>query len=67
MLAPQGLGVTEVSLVALLSSSNDDTGIALAVLFGGYRLAQVVRDLMTAAAAEVLAKRHVRREAKKPE
>lgn len=60
--APQGLVVTEVSLVALLAVSNDNTGIALAVLFGGYRLVQVARDLMAAAAAEVIARHRARRE-----
>ena len=55
--APQGLGVTEVSLVALLSASDDDTGIALAVLFGGYRLVQIARDMLAAATAELIARR----------
>ena len=55
--APQGLGVTEVSLVALLTANNDDTGIALTVLFGGYRLVQIARDTLAAATAELITKR----------
>lgn len=59
--APQGIGVTELSLVALLSASDDGASIALAVLFGGYRLVQAARDMLAAAAAEVIAKRPARR------
>ena len=55
--APQGLGVTEVSLVALLTANNNDTGIALAVLFGGYRLVQLARDTLAATTAELTARR----------
>ena len=59
--APQGLGVTEVSLVALLSANSDDTGIALAVLFGGYRLVQAARDILAAATAELITRRQTQR------
>ena len=59
--APQGLGVAEVSLVGLLAAGDESAGIALAVLFGGYRLVQVARDVLAAAAAEIIARRRVRR------
>ena len=61
VLAPQGLGVAELSLVALLGSG-ERGGIALAAIFAGYRVIQVVRDLGAAAAGEVIASRRVRRE-----
>ena len=61
VLAPQGLGVAEVSLVALLASAGD-TGVALALVFGGYRLVQLARDMLAAAVAEVIATRRARRE-----
>ena len=59
--APQGLGVAEVTLVGLLAAGDDSAGIALAVLFGGYRLVQVARDVLAASAAEIIARRRVRR------
>ena len=57
MFAPQGLGVAEVSLVGLLAAGDEDAGIALAVLFAGYRLVQAVRDVLAASAAEVVSRR----------
>ena len=56
--APQGIGVAELSLIALLP---DAEGVAMAVVLGGYRLVQLVRDLAAAVAAEVIATRRVRR------
>ena len=59
--APQGLGVTELSLVGLLAAGDDGTGLALAILFGGYRLLLAARDVLAAGAAEVIARRRARR------
>lgn len=59
--APQGLGVAEVSLVGLLAAGDDGAGIALAVLFAGYRLVQLARDVLAASAAEIISKRRARR------
>ena len=59
--APQGIGVAEVSLVGLLAAGDDGAGIALAVLFGGYRLVQVARDMLAASAAEIISRRQARR------
>ena len=59
--APQGIGVAEISLIALLAAGDDNGSIAaLAVLFGGYRLVQLARDMAAAAAAEVIARRQTR-------
>ena len=60
VLAPQGLGVAELSLVALLAGSAE-TGVALALVIGGYRLVQLARDMLAASAAEVIATRRARR------
>ena len=60
VLAPQGIGVAELGLVALLGSG-ERGGIAIVAIFAGYRLVQVVRDLVAAAAAEVIASRRARR------
>ena len=59
--APQGLGVAEISLVGLLATGDDGADLALAVLFGGYRLLLAARDLFAAGAAEIIARRRVRR------
>lgn len=59
--APQGLGVAEVSLVGLLAAGDNEAGIALAVLFGGYRLVQALRDSIAASAAEIISRRRARR------
>ena len=59
--APQGIGVAEVSLVGLLAAGDDEAGIALAVLFGGYRLVQAARDMLAALAAEITSRRRARR------
>ena len=58
VIAPQGIGVTEVSLAGLLQA---DQGGAqslaeLAVILGGYRLVLAARDLTAAAAGEITAK-----------
>lgn len=59
--APQGLGVAEVSLVGLLAAGDDGAGIALAVLFAGYRLVQLARDVLAASTAEIISRRRARR------
>ena len=59
--APQGLGVAEVSLVGLLAAGDDGATLALAVVFGGYRLVLACRDLLAAVAAEIIARRRARR------
>ena len=61
VLAPQGLGVAEVGLLALLSTEGGH-GIAMATVFAGYRIVLFARDLLAAAAAEVIATRAVRQE-----
>ena len=58
--APQGFGVAELSLAALLPNDDVD-GIAMAVVFGGYRLVQLVRDMVAATAGEVISTRRARR------
>ncbi len=60
--APQGVGVAEVSLVGLVAAGDGGAGIALAFLFGGYRLLLLARDVVAASAAEVIARRRARRE-----
>ena len=60
LVAPQGLGVAELGLVALLAS-DDRGGIAIATVFAGYRIVQVFRDAISAAAGEVIASRRARR------
>ena len=60
LVAPQGLGVAELGLVALLAS-DDRGGIAIATVFAGYRIVQVFRDVISAATGEVIASRRVRR------
>ena len=59
--APQGLGVAEISLVGLLAVGDDGTDVALAVLFGGYRLLLAARDMLAAGAAEIIARRRAQR------
>ena len=60
VLAPQGIGVAELGLVALLGSG-ERGGIAMAAVFAGYRFVQIVRDLAAAAAGEFIAIRRARR------
>lgn len=60
VLAPQGIGVAEFGLVALLGSG-ERGGIAIVAIFAAYRLVQVARDLVAAAAGEVIASRRARR------
>lgn len=60
VLAPQGLGVAELSLVAILASG-DRGGVAIAALFAGYRIVLIARDVVAAAASEVIASRRARR------
>ncbi|GEM_PF-449550 len=59
--APQGIGVAELGLVALLASE-DTGGIALAAVFAGYRIVQAFRDGLAAVAGEIIAIRRARRE-----
>ena len=59
VLAPQGIGVAELSLVALLATGDDAT-VALGFVFGGYRLVLAARDVTAALAAELLARRRLR-------
>lgn len=59
--APQGIGVAEVGLVALLAAGNDESGIAMAAVFAGYRLVQAMRDILATACAEVISRRRVQR------
>ena len=58
--APQGFGVSELSLTAMLPNE-EVAGIAMAVVFGGYRLVQLARDMAAASIAEVIATRRARR------
>lgn len=58
--APQGFGVAELSLLALLPNDNAE-GLAIAVVFGGYRLVQLARDMIAAATAEIISTRRARR------
>lgn len=59
--APQGIGVAELGLVALLASE-DSGGIAIAAVFAGYRIVQAFRDGLATVAGEIIAIRRVRRE-----
>ena len=58
MVAPQGIGVTEVSLAGLLQANKEGAQslAELAVILGGYRLVLAVRDLTAAATGEVIAR-----------
>ena len=60
VVAPQGLGVTELSLVAILAT-DDHGGVALAAVFAGYRVVLLARDGLAAASGEIIASRRVRR------
>lgn len=57
VVAPQGIGVAEVSLAGLLQAGKEGAqSLAdLAVLLGGYRVVLAGRDLLAAAAAELTA------------
>ncbi len=57
--APQGFGVAEASLVALLATDETET-LALAVVFGGYRAVQLIRDVTASPIAEVISMRRAR-------
>lgn len=59
--APQGIGVAEIGLVALLVAGNDESGIAMAAVFAGYRLVQAMRDILATVGAEVIARYRVQR------
>ena len=63
VVAPQGIGVTEVSLAGLLQANKEGAQslAELAVILGGYRLVLAVRDLTAAAAGEVTARARARR------
>lgn len=58
VIAPQGIGVTEVSLAGLLQADQEGAQslAELAVILGGYRLVLAARDLTAAAAGEVTAR-----------
>ncbi len=56
--APQGIGVFEVSMTAVLSA---EAVAGTAVVLGGYRLVLLARDLIAAPAAELVAARRARR------
>ncbi len=58
--APQGIGVAELGLVALLASE-DSGGIALAAVFAGYRIVLAFRDGLASVAGEIIAIRRARR------
>ena len=60
VLAPQGLGVAELSLVALLAT-DDQGGVAIAAVFAGYRVVLIARDVVAAASGEIIASRRARR------
>ena len=59
--APQGIGVAEIGLVALLVAGNDESGIAMAAIFAGYRVVQAMRDILATVGAEVIARLRVQR------
>ena len=59
--APQGIGVAELGLVALLASGSRG-GMAIAAVFAGYRIVQALRDGVAAVTGEIIAIRRVRRE-----
>ena len=59
VLAPQGLGVAELSLAAILAA-DDGGGLAIAAVFAGYRVVLMARDVLAAAAGEVIASRRAR-------
>ena len=59
VVAPQGLGVAELSLAAILAS-DDRGGLAIAALFAGYRIVLMARDVLAAGAGEVIASRRAR-------
>ena len=56
---PQGVGVVEFGLVALLAVEGADQ-VALGFVFGGYRLVMMVRDGAVAAVGEIIAMRQAR-------
>ena len=60
VLAPQGLGVAELSLVAILAT-DDVGGVAIAAVFAGYRVVLIARDVLAAASGEIIASRRARR------
>lgn len=52
--APQGIGITEASLLALLT--HEDSGfIGLTIIFASYRLIQLLRDIVAVIAGETFA------------
>ena len=59
VLAPQGIGVAETGLVALLASG-ESSAIAFGLVFAGYRLVLLARDAVAAGAGEVIAIRQAR-------
>ncbi len=60
VIAPQGIGVVEVTVPSLLGAADP---LALGILIFGFRLVLLVRDLLAAAVAELLAARRTSAEA----
>ena len=60
VVAPQGLGVAELSLVGILAA-DDQGGVAMAAVFAGYRVVLVARDALAASTGEIIASRRARR------
>ena len=60
VIAPQGIGVVEVTVPSLLGASDP---LALGILIFGFRLVLLLRDLLAAAASEFLAARRTTVEA----
>ncbi len=58
--APQGVGVAEAGLVALLTPAGADA-VTLGVIFGGYRLLLLIRDLVVAVSVETALRRSRKR------
>ncbi len=58
--APQGLGVAELGLAAILAAG-DQGGVAVAGVYAGYRIVLVARDAVAAGAGELIASRRARR------
>ena len=60
LLAPQGFGVAELSLVAILSVEGR-SGVAVAAVYAGYRVVLIARDILAAGTAEIISTRRARR------
>jgi len=60
LIAPQGFGVAELSLAAILAVEGH-SGVALAAIFAGYRVVLIARDIVAAGTAEIISTRLTRR------